>query len=178
MSGRERVYWTLGFFALVAAIVGAISFARMMGIEGAPDNPLVGQAAPAWSLPAVGEAEDVSLEDMAGQVVLVDFWASWCGPCRHSIPALNQVHDRYEGQIRMYGINLDHGLDDAGIRRAHQSFGARFPSLHDAQGAVQAAYGVQSIPTVVLIDREGVVRFVQRGVPDPDLVGDAIDELL
>jgi len=178
VKAKERVMWVLGFFALVAAIVAAISFAKMMGIRGAPDSPLVGSDAPSIALPQVPSDETVDTGELEGEVVLLDFWASWCGPCRQSIPALNQVHERYQGRIRMYGVNLDHGMDVAGVQRAHRSFGAQFPSLRDVGGAAQSAYMVQSIPTLVLIDREGVIRHVQMGVPDPDRVADRIDDLL
>lgn len=177
MTAKERVVWTLGFLALVGSIVAAISLARMLGVQGAPESPLVGREAPALVLPRV-EGEDVALADLRGEVVLLDFWASWCGPCRMSIPALNEVHGRYGDRIRMLGVNVDHGLDVAGVVRAHRSFGATFPSLRDVRGEAQMAFDVQSIPTLVLIDRAGVIRYVGRGVPDPDDVGDAIDELL
>lgn len=78
----------------------------------------------------------------------------------------------------MYGVNLDHGMDVAGVQRAHRSFGAQFPSLRDVGGEAQSAYMVQSIPTLVLIDRRGIVRYVHTGVPDPDDVAGRIDELL
>ncbi|MCA9608878.1 MAG: TlpA family protein disulfide reductase [Myxococcales bacterium] len=177
MTAKERVVWTLGFLALVGSIVAAISLARMFGVHGAPESPLVGREAPALALPPV-EGEPVELASLRGHVVLLDFWASWCGPCRMSIPALNEVHARYGDRIQMYGVNVDHGLDAAGVVRAHRSFGATFPSLRDVRGEAQTAFEVQSIPTLVLIDRAGVIRYVGRGVPDPDDVGDAIDDLL
>ncbi len=178
MRAKERVAWTLGFVGLVAAIVAAITLARTMGIEGRPSSPLIGTDAPPLVLPRVTGGEPLDIASLEGEVVLLDFWASWCGPCRHSIPALNEVHERYNGRIQMYGVNLDHGLDSAGVARAHQSFGAEFPSLIDDRGEAQSAFSVSSIPTVVLIDRSGVVRFVRRGVPDPDEVADEIDDLL
>lgn len=178
--GRERVLWTLGFLALVAFIVGSMSLAKLLGYEatsGSP-SPLVGREAPPFDLPLVGADERVELGALRGDVVLLDFWASWCGPCRISIPALNVIHDRYAGRIRMYGVNLDRGMSSEAIGRAHRSFGAQFPSLIDARSEVQLAYGVSSIPTLVLVDRQGVIRYVLRGVPDPDDVADEIDALL
>ncbi len=178
MSAKERVGWTLGFLLLVGAIVGAIALARMLGIQGRPSSPLVGQEAEALTLPRVEGEGAVELRALRGEVVLLDFWASWCGPCRHSIPALNAVYERYQGRIQMFGVNVDHGLDGAGVVRAHRSFGAVFPSLRDEGGQAQTAFEVTSIPTLVLVDRAGVIRYVGRGVPDPEDVGDAIDELL
>lgn len=178
MTAKERVVWTLGFIALVGSIVAAITLARYLGVEGAPDHPLVGREAPDLSLPRVEGSERVSLAGLRGDVVLLDFWASWCGPCRMSVPALNEVHQRYGDRIQIFGVNVDHGLDVSGVAHAHQTFGARFPSLIDDRGEAQMAFEVNNIPTLVLIDRGGTIRYVGRGVPDPDDVADRIDELL
>ena len=178
MSGKEKVLWGLGFLALVSAIIGAVSLAKMLGVQGRSNSPLVGQSAPSLVLPRVAEGDPVDLAALRGDVVLLDFWASWCGPCRHSIPRLNQVYEAYEGRIQMFGVNVDRSLDRAGVVRAHHSFGAVFPSLIDERGEAQQAFSVSSIPTVVLIDREGVVRYLRRGVPDPDEVSAEIDGLL
>ena len=179
-AARERAAWSIGFIALVTLIVGAMSLAKVLGYESldGPRSPLVGHEAPALDLPVLGAEERVDVADLRGDVVLLDFWASWCNPCRQSIPALNEVHERYGTRIRMYGVNLDQGMSAADVRSAHRSFGAEFPSLLDPRGDAQMAYQVSSIPTLVVIDRQGVVRLVFHGVPDPQDVGDAIAELV
>lgn len=78
----------------------------------------------------------------------------------------------------MYGVNVDTGLSADRVREAHRSFAADFPSLGDERLEAQNAYGVTSIPTLVLIDRAGVVRWVDRGVPDPEEVAEHLDDLL
>ncbi len=187
MKDHKVVWWILSGL-LIASLVGiAIAGARMVGYTphraSGPSAGLVGHAAPPFSLPLVrGEGasagDRIALDALQGRVVLLDFWASWCNPCRQSIPALNEVHARYGERATMYGINVDRGLTRAGIEAAHRMFAAQFPSLADTTGQTQHDYQVQSIPTLVLIDREGVVRWTYTGVPDPDEVGERIDELL
>lgn len=148
-----------------------------------PTAALMNQPAPELDLPVIAgqgaaEGDRVSLAALRGRVVVLDFWASWCGPCRQSIPALNQVHARYGDRVEMLGINIEADLPRERVQTAHRSFGADFPSLLDVEGRAQAAYRVQSIPTLVLIDRAGTVRWVETGVPDPGDVGDRLEDLL
>lgn len=186
-DGSDKVKWAVGALLIVSAIGLMIGLGRILGYDPmgpAPsDSPLIGGEAPEVSLPVVsGDGADagdrVSVSGLRGEVVLLDFWASWCHPCRQSIPALNEVHERYGSQIRMYGVNVQPELRPDGVRAAHRDFGAAFPSLHDARQEAQSLYGVTSIPTLVMIDRDGVVRHVERGVPDPDDVADRLDEIL
>jgi len=184
-EGGSGKSWIVGVLLLVGFVGMAIGAARLLGYDptGGPRSALEGRAAPELSLPLASgdgarEGDRVSLEGLRGSVVLLDFWASWCAPCRQSIPALNRVHGRYEGRVEMYGVNVQPELDAAGVREAHRDFGAAFPTLHDERQAAQAAYGVTSIPTLVLIDGDGVVRWVERGVPDFDRVSERLDELL
>lgn len=148
-----------------------------------PTAALVDGPAPALDLPLVAgegaaEGDRVSLEALRGRVVVLDFWASWCAPCRQSIPALNRVHARYGDRIEMLGVNIEGELPAARVQAAHARFGAEFPSLHDVRGEVQSRYRVQSIPTLVLIDPSGTVRWVETGVPNPDALADRVGDLM
>lgn len=176
--------------ALLALSVAGMLFAGAKLSSGAldPRDPpltaaLVGRSAPELGLPLVAgegasEGDRVQLSGLAGKVVALDFWASWCGPCRQSIPALNTVQERYGRRIELLGINVEHGLSPAAVRNAHRDFGARFPSLQDESFRVQRAYQVDSIPTLVLIDRRGIVRWVERGIPDANEVAGRLDAML
>lgn len=131
--------------------------------------------APLVSGPDVGDR--VSLTALRGEVVVVDFWASWCGPCRRSIPVLNELADTYEGRVRVYGINVE-AMEPMAVGNAHRRLGATFPSLHDPTQSIQRAYAVTALPTLFVIDGEGQIRHTERGIPDLDGLSSVLDELL
>ncbi|HJW72988.1 MAG TPA: redoxin family protein [Geothrix sp.] len=112
-----------------------------------------GDPAPALQLKdRTGKA--FSLADLKGQVVVVDFWASWCGPCRKSLPELDGLQDRYAAQgVKVVGVSLD---DDLGAVTAFlEKIPVRFTILHDPAGKSGEAFSVVAMPTTFLIDREG-----------------------
>lgn len=145
-------------------------------------SSMVDQPAPSFSLPLVageGVGDVVSLEAERGHVVVLDFWASWCGPCRQSIPILNRLHDRTSDQgVRFYGVNVEavRDLPPRQLVLAHASFGARFPTVRDDAQQLQRSYGVNRFPTIVVIDKQGRIRHAQSGVPSPTRLLDAIRE--
>jgi cytochrome c biogenesis protein CcmG, thiol:disulfide interchange protein DsbE len=120
-----------------------------------------GENAPAFSLSNVsGKTE--SLAALKGQVVLVDFWASWCGPCRESFPFLNRMHAQYAAKgLRVVGINVDEKQTDAA--RFLSKIPAQFVVLYDASGATPKSYDVKVMPSSYLIGRDGKIRFVHQG---------------
>lgn len=154
-----------GFFFLLMAIYFAQSlFPRQ--------SPLVAQPAPALEgLIVAGDGAErgdrVSLESLRGRPVILDFWASWCPPCRESIPILSRLAATHrDAGLVTLGVNVEGNQTRRFVQSAHRALGAGFPTLHDEHYQMQAAYGVDSLPTLVLIDRQGVVRRVEIGVPD------------
>ena len=131
--------------------------------------------APLVSGPDVGDR--VSLDGLRGEIVVIDFWASWCGPCRRSIPVLNELADAYEGRVRVYGINVE-PMEPMAVSEAHERLGASFPSLHDPGQTIQQAYAVTALPTLFVIDGDGQLRHTERGVPDLSDLSSVLDELL
>jgi thiol-disulfide isomerase/thioredoxin len=174
-----KVRPVLSVVGLPLLVIGAI----VVGSELAspPGSSLVGEPAPELALPTVagvGSAtgDRVRLSDLRGQVVLLDFWASWCGPCRQSIPVLNRARASHP-EVQFLGVNVEQ-LDPVRLARAHEALGATFPSVQDRSGEVQAAFGVLSLPTCILIDREGIVRWFDVGVPDGDELARQIERAL
>jgi peroxiredoxin len=124
-------------------------------------HPLVGQAAPEFNLPAQSGGKRVSLKDMQGKVALVDFWATWCGPCKASFPKYEALAKKYSDNVVIVGISEDDESDD--IKSFAADTGATFPLAWDAEKSVAQRYHPDSMPTSFLIDTNGVVRFVHSG---------------
>ncbi len=140
------------------------------------------EPAPAFDMQIMsgdGVGDRVSLTGLRGRVVVLDFWASWCAPCRHSIPILNEVAAEFDSApVSFYGVNVERELSPQRLGLAHASFGARFPSFQDQTGAVKMAYAVSSLPTIIVIDPAGKIRDLTTGVPHPMRLERAIRQLL
>ena len=126
-----------------------------------------GQPAPAVDLPAVAGAAGASLESLRGQVVYVDFWASWCGPCRVSFPILEALRAELGAQgFEVLAISVDERESDAA--GFLEEVPVSYPVVIDGTGATPTAYGVRGMPTGYLIDRQGVVRDIHEGFRKSD----------
>ena len=108
---------------------------------------------------------NMRLKEQRGQVVLVNFWATWCGPCRQEIPHLNKLYDKYRASgFVLLGVNID---DDAkAAADLATKLGVKFPVLLDTDKSVSRLYDMSAMPATVLIDREGRVRYIHRGYRD------------
>ena len=124
-------------------------------------SDLEGQVAPDFALKS-STGENLRLSEYRGDVVMINFWATWCGPCRQEMPLLDELYTRYERVgFSLLGVNID---DDS--RRAMQmieDLGVSFPVLFDARKEVSKLYEVEAMPVTVLVDREGNVRHVHHG---------------
>jgi len=124
----------------------------------------VGQPAPSFTLPTAA-GDTVSLERLRGKVVYVDFWASWCGPCRRSFPWMNEMQRRYGSHgLSIVAINVDKKRADAS--RFLTETPAEFTVVYDSPGAVPAVYAVKGMPSSYLIDAGGNVVVVEQGFRD------------
>ena len=123
-----------------------------------------GAAAPPFALPTAG-GDTVSLAPLRGRVVYLDFWASWCTPCRRSFPWMNALQARYgKDGLAIVAINVDKRRDDA--TRFLRDTPATFTVVYDAGGVTPAAYDVKGMPSSYLIDRKGNVVAVEEGFHD------------
>jgi peroxiredoxin len=123
--------------------------------------PAVGSPAPDFTLRSSG-GPNLRLSEQRGQVVLLNFWATWCGPCREEMPQLNRLYDKYRGAgLVMLGVNVDE--DPAKAAEVAQKLGVRFPVLLDSNKQVSSRYELSAMPSTVLIDRDGKVRFLHKG---------------
>ena len=122
---------------------------------------LAGQPAPDFALKSAS-GENLRLSEYRGDVVMINFWATWCGPCRQEMPLLDELYSRYQRVgFNLLGVNID---DDS--NRAMdmvRELGVSFPVLFDASKEVSKLYQVNAMPVTVLVDREGRVRHVHHG---------------
>ena len=123
--------------------------------------PAVGSPAPDFTLRS-NAGKNLKLSEYRGQVVMINFWATWCAPCRQEMPLLNRIHEKYSKTgFRLLGVNVD---DKAGNAQAMAGkLGVTFPVLFDAEKRVSRLYDVDGMPSTVLIDRNGKVRYIHRG---------------
>ena len=124
------------------------------------------QPAPDFTLKALS-GKNLKLSEMAGNVVLVNFWASWCGPCREEMPLLNDLHNKYEALgFTVLGVNVEEDINSA--RGFLKNFPVDFPVLLDSSNKVSKQYQVIAMPTTVVIDRDGNMRYLHKGYKSGD----------
>ena len=118
-----------------------------------------GEPAPAFALPDIDHAETISLEKLRGQVVVLDFWATWCSPCVAMLPIMDAVHGRWESRgVAFLGINSDGGgatLDELKSFLANHHL--PYPVVVD-DGTVGGLYKVEALPSLIVIGRDGRIR--------------------
>lgn len=118
-------------------------------------------AAPAFSLPGKS-GEAIDLGKLKGQVVMLNFWASWCGPCRTEMPLMDQIYKKYSAAgFTMLGVNVD--TDSADAQKFLSQVPVSFPIAFDRDNKVSKLYAVSAMPSSVFIDRKGNVRALHRG---------------
>ena len=145
----------LAVLALVLVPVGqhAGTVLAATGLSGAP--------APDFVLKSL-DGGNLRLSEFRGEVVMVNFWATWCGDCRAQLTELNDWYGTYQGAgLQLLAVSLDHSLAD--VSKTAGALDLAYPVLHDADLTVSKLYDVSSMPVSVLIDRDGIVRDVIEG---------------
>ena len=124
---------------------------------------VVSPVAPAVALPArAASPAGLDLAAYRGKVVFLDFWASWCGPCRLSFPFMNGLRSSFPpGDLVVIAVNVDHS--SAAARKFLQQQPANFTLLYDSTGKIAAKFNISDMPTSILIGRDGRVRYVHKG---------------
>lgn len=135
-------------------------------------------AAPDFTL-ASNTGDNVRLAEQRGKVMMLNFWASWCGPCRKEMPLLDAMYQRYSAAgFVLYGVNVEEDNTDA--KKLIKELGVTFPILYDTESKASSLYNVDAMPTTVVIDKKGQIRFVNRGYKagDENKYRDQIRELI
>ena len=142
--------------SVIRCLAGALLAASASLAAAVPAGP-----APDFTLRAL-DGPNLRLQEQRGRVVMLNFWATWCGPCRQEMPQLNKLFDKYRSAgFVLLGVNVDDEPRNAAAVAAQ--LGLRFPVLLDADKAVSRRYELATMPSTVLIDRDGQVRHVHRG---------------
>lgn len=106
--------------------------------------------------------KNIKLSELRGQVVMLNFWASWCGPCRKEMPLLEQIHKKYKSLgFTLLGVNVEQ--DSSAAKRYLKDVKVSFPILFDVTNKTSKLYNVSAMPTTILIDRNGNKRFLHKG---------------
>ena len=152
-------------FTMKTFRAGVIALVVSLGLSTSAQALERGDKAADFSLP--GKQGQVKLSDTAGSVVYLDFWASWCGPCRQSFPWMNQMQAKYSAKgLKVVAVNLDAKTDDATKFLAQNP--ADFTVAFDSKGQTPKVFGVKGMPTSFLIDKNGKILSVHLGFKSAD----------
>ena len=169
ISQRTRTFVLLG---VAVALVATAAIWLLTGGSADSDadlgvldsqRPEVGQPAPNFALLDVRDEETVrKLSDYRGQVVILNWYATWCSPCRQEIPDFQEAYTALEGDLVVFGVNLQESPGEA--REMLDDFGATYPSVVDSDGDVYGHYGGLGMPVTLFIDRDGTVVSMGSGL--------------
>lgn len=159
------VVWIAAGVALSACQHGGAG-GGASGAAAGDEHPLVGVAAPEFDLPAQSGAHHVSLKTGNGKITIVDFWATWCEPCKESFPAYQKLVDRHAGRLLMIGVSEDDSPSE--IKKFAKETGVSFALAWDDGQTVSKQYQPPTMPTSYVIDEHGIVRFVHAGFRSGD----------
>ena len=124
-------------------------------------TPRIGKPAPDFQFQS-SEGQPTSLSDLKGKPVLINFWATWCRPCRMEMPYLQQVYDEWQEKgLVVLAINIKESPSQ--VEEFMQSQGLSLPVLLDSQGKVASQYGIQAIPVTFFVDRDGIIQDIKFG---------------
>lgn len=139
-------------------------------------DALIDKPAPAFTAPALDGGPPLTLDSLRGNVVLVDFWATWCGPCTVQFPHLNEWHRTYKDKgLRIVALSDE---EPELVREYAAAEKLAYPIALDPDNKIRAAYLVPGMPTTVIIDKAGIVRYVRVGAASPVEIETAITQLL
>jgi peroxiredoxin len=158
MSSRNRLLRprTAAILATSWALLAAGAAAAAVALTSGP--------APDFTLHSVAGA-NLRLQEQRGQVVMLNFWASWCAPCRQEMPQLDRLYEKYHAAgFQLLGVNVDE--DPRNAAGVSSKLGLHFPVLLDTEKRVSRLYDLSTMPSTVLIDRDGRVRYIHRGYKD------------
>jgi peroxiredoxin len=161
---NHTVRSTLRGRAALALLAAALAAGAVGGAAAAGTD--ASGPAPAFTL-ATLNGESATLSQYKGQVVMLNFWATWCGPCQQEMPLLDQMYKKYKpAGFTLIGVNVD--KDAPPVKQLLDRKPVGFPVLLDPASQVSKSYHVDEMPSTVLIDRKGNIRYLHRGYKPGD----------
>ena len=153
----------------VKTVVSALLLLLLLLVSTRPASALgEGDRAADFEAPLLQSGQTVALSDHRGKVVYLDFWASWCDPCRIAIPEIEKMRTQFsKDDFQVVAVNLDKSKKKATKFLKKNPTG--YPSLSDPKGKLPRIFGLETMPTSYVIDRKGVIRYVHRGFRKGDM---------
>ena len=164
-AGRRRLIAALSLLMVIGLVVA-------LEVSGSGSRGAIGKRAP--ELPTeVITAPAVTVGDLRGRPAAINFWASWCTPCRREMPELEQIYRTRRDRWNIVGVNWNDRLSAA--RDFIRDYNASFPNLRDSDGAVGRAYGIIGLPTTAIIDSRGRIARILAGPQTVDSIREAFN---
>lgn len=151
MPGRLRIALQAAAVLVVALLLALLGW-KVFNPDEAPD---AGRPAPDFTLPHLNSDEQVSLASFRGKAVVLNFWASWCYPCKQEAPTLSAAAKRWPGRVVVLGVDVNDFAGDA--RKFARKYGLDYPLVHDNHNVTSPKYGLTGLPETFFLDRTGKV---------------------
>lgn len=161
---RKRFLWVIALLTLILSACASLPFGGSTGVmnpSGFSIAPVTDALAPDFELVNV-EGENVKLSDYRGQAVLINFWATWCGPCRIEMPAIQARYEQYSPELVILAVDNDESLEI--VSAFVDELGLTFPVLLDPGAAIQNLYQIRGYPSSYFVDANGIIQVVHIGI--------------
>jgi thiol-disulfide isomerase/thioredoxin len=168
---KTRVIFGVSFVLLAGACGGSKSDAKSpsssSGSSDSHSGPAeIGKPAPDLSIQTLNGKGSVSLSSLSGKIAIIDFWATWCGPCKVSLPKLDEISRKWPGKVEVVGVSVDD--EQTGVADFAKSNGVTFPIGWDDGHAIANRWKVEKMPTSFIIDGSGTVRYIHASYHDDE----------
>jgi len=162
--------------AILGVILLALIFAIYSSINQDPNEVKIGREAPNFSLPQL-QGEPIKLSDLRGKAVVLNFWGTWCEPCKEEMPALQKQYEALKDQgLVVLGVNI--GETPVAVQPFVDEMGVTFPILLDRDSQITKLYRIIPIPTTFFIDRDGEVSDIFVGPMTEQIIADKVGKIL
>ena len=186
-SSNKAILLLVGGGLLVGLAIGLILFTRLNSDQDASKTaaealevevaPAIGFLAPDFSLTNIWTGEAITLRELQGQPVIINFWATWCGPCRIEMPAIQAAYDRHQADnLVVLAVNFDEPPE--AVSAFGESLNLSFPILLDPGGEIQKVYRVRAYPSTFFIAPDGIVTSLQLGLMTEGQLAEHIEKIV